>query len=119
LPDGRIIQSIGDDIEGYKCLGVLENDIHDEVKKRMKKECIWRVKKTLSSMLNAGNFIKAIKKWAVSLLWYIGRIVNWTKSELAELDRKTRKLLTSHGALPPRPSIRHLYSTSVPRWKSY
>ena len=34
FPDGRIIQSIGDDTEGYKCLGVLEADdiMHDEVK---------------------------------------------------------------------------------------
>ena len=23
LPDGRIIRSIGDDVEGYKCLGML------------------------------------------------------------------------------------------------
>ena len=59
----------------------------------MKKECIWRVKKTLSSMLNAGNVIKAINNWVVvSKLWYIWRMVNWTKSELAELERKTRKL---------------------------
>ena len=66
-------------------------------------------------MLNAGNVIKAINNWVVSKLWHIGRIVNWTKSELAELDRKTRKLLTSHGGLPPRPSIRHLY---LPRGES-
>ena len=51
------------------------------------------MKKTLSSMLNAGNVIKAINNWVVvSKLWYIWRMVNWTKSELAELERKTRKL---------------------------
>ena len=84
LPDGRIIRSIGDDAEGYKYLGVLEaNDImHDEVKRSMKKEYIRRVKKTLFSKLNAGYVIKAINSWAVSLLWYSGGIVNWTKSEL-------------------------------------
>ena len=77
-------------------LGVLEADdiMHDEVKRSMKKEYIRRVKKTLSSKLNAGNIIKAINSWAVSLLRYSGGIVNWTKSELAELDRRTRKLLT-------------------------
>ena len=42
-------------------------------------------------------------------------MVNWTKSELAELERKTRKLLTSHGGLPPRPRIRNLY---LPRGES-
>ena len=40
---------------------MLEADdiMHDEVKRSMKKEFIWRVKKTLSSKLNAGNVIKA------------------------------------------------------------
>ena len=53
--------------------------------------------------------IKAINSWAVSLLWYSGGIVNWTKSELAELDRKTRKLFTIHGALHPRSNVSRLY----------
>ena len=63
LPDKRIIQSIGDDVDGYKYLGVLEADdiMHDEMKRRMKKEYIRRVKKTLSSKLNAGNATKAMK----------------------------------------------------------
>ena len=67
------------------------------------------MKKTLSSKLNAGNVIKAINSWAVSLLRYSGGIVNWTKSELAELDRKTRKLLTIHGALHARSNVSRLY----------
>ena len=38
-------------------------------------------------------------------------IVNWTKKELAELDRKTRKILTIHGVLYPRSNISRLYLT--------
>ena len=40
LPDGRIIRSIGDDVEGCRYLGMLEADdiMHDEVKRSMKKE---------------------------------------------------------------------------------
>ena len=47
------MRSIGDDIEGYKYLGVLEADdiMLDEMKRSMKKEYIRRVKKTLSSKL--------------------------------------------------------------------
>ena len=67
------------------------------------------MKKTLSSKLNAGNVVKAINSWAVTLLRYSGGIVNWTKSELAELDRKMTKLLTTHGALHPRSNISRLY----------
>lgn len=67
------------------------------------------MKKTLCPKLNAGNVIKIINSWAVSLLSYSGGIVNWTKSGLAELDRKTRKLLTIHGALHPRSNVTRLY----------
>ena len=83
---------------------MLEADdiMHDEVKRSMKKEYIRRVKKVLSSKLKADNVIKDINSWAPSLLPYSGWIVNWTKSELAELDRKTRKLLTIYGSLHPR-----------------
>ena len=35
--------------------------------------------------------------------------INWTKSELAELDHPTRKLLTFHGTLHSRSSISCLY----------
>ena len=76
------------------------------------KEYIKRAKKTLSSERNARNVIKTINSWAISLLQYIGGILNWTKSELAELDRKTSKLLTGiRGALHPRSSIGRLYLT--------
>ena len=51
----------------------------------------------------------AINCWAVSLLRYSGGIVNWTKSELAELDRKTRKILTIHGAHHARSNASRLY----------
>ena len=66
------------------------------------------MKKTLSCKLNAGNVIKAINSWAVSLLRYSGGIVNWTKSELAELDRTTRNLLNIHDALHPRSNVSRL-----------
>ena len=47
LPDGRIIRSIGDDVEGYRYVGLFEADdiVHDEVKRSMKKEYIRRVLK--------------------------------------------------------------------------
>ena len=35
--------------------------------------------------------------------------MSWTKRELAELDRKTRKLLIIHGALHPRSNVSRLY----------
>ena len=81
LPNGGIIRSIEDDVEGYKCLGVLDDIMRDEVKRSVK-EYIRRVKKTLSSKLNAGNVIKVINSLAASLLRYNGRDCNWTKLSL-------------------------------------
>ena len=53
---------------------MLEADgiLQDEVKRSMKKEYIRRVKKTLCPKLNAGNVIKVINSWAVSVLSYRG-----------------------------------------------
>ena len=90
---------------------MLEADdiMHDEVKRSMEKEYIRRMKKVLFSKLKAGNVIKAINSWAEFLLPYSGRIVNWTKSEPTDLDRKTRKLLTIYGSLHPRSNVSRLY----------
>ena len=40
--------------------------------------------------------VKAINWWLVSLLRYSVGMAKWTKIELMNLDRKTRKLLTIH-----------------------
>ena len=66
------------------------------MKKRLSKEYVKRVKKVIRSKLNGGNMVNAINWWLVSLLRYSGEMVKWTKIELMNLDRKTRKLLTIH-----------------------
>ena len=63
------------------------------MKKRLSKEYVSRVKKVIRSKLNGGNMVNAINWWLVSLLRYVAK---WTKIELMNLDRKTRKLLTIH-----------------------
>ena len=63
------------------------------MKKRLSKEYVKRVKKAIRSKLNGGNMVNAINWWLVSLLRYVAK---WTKIELMNLDRKTRKLLTIH-----------------------
>ena len=63
------------------------------MKKRLSKEYVKRVKKVIRSKLNGGNMVNAINWWLVSLLRYVAK---WTKIELMNLDRKTRKLLTIH-----------------------
>ena len=79
------------------------DDFKDEsVKDRLSKEYVRRVKKVIRSKLNGGNMVRVINSWAVSLLRYSGGVVRWTKAELMNLDRKTRKLLIIQDALHAR-----------------
>ena len=98
LPDNLQIRGMKEDDDGYKYLGVLEVEgiKHLEMKELVRKEYFRRVKKILKSKLNGGNTIKAINSRAVStcIIWYGTGIVDWTKEELQEMERKTRKLLT-------------------------
>ena len=86
------------------------DDFKDEsVKDRLSKEYVRRVKKVIRSKLNGGNMVRVINSWAVSLLRYSGGVVRWTKVELMNLDRKTRKLLIIQDALHARPDGSRLY----------
>ena len=38
-------------------------------------------------------------------------MINWTKNELQQLDRKTRKKLTMYGAFHPKSNVNRLYLT--------
>ena len=86
------------------------DDFKDEsVKDRLSKEYVRRVKKVVRSKLNGGNMVRVINSWAVSLLRYSGGVVRWTKVELMNLDRKTRKLLIVQDALHARADGSRLY----------
>ena len=74
------------------------------MKNNIKKEYVRRIRKILSSKLNGGNIISSINSRAVSIIRYGTGVLDWTKAELAELDRKTRKLLTINGAHHPKES---------------
>ena len=78
-------------------MGILEADRikHEEMKETVTKEYERRVRKILETKLNGGNLVKAINTWAIPLLRYSAAFLDWRKSELQDLDRKTRKLLTT------------------------
>ena len=78
----------------------------------MKKEYLRRLRLVLGTELSAKNKIQAIGSLAVPVLRYCFGIVNWHQEELQKLDRKTRKLLTTHGQHHPKADVDRLY---VPR----
>ena len=109
LPDGKTMKDIGE--TSYKYLGILEDDCikHEEMKVNIRKEYFSRLRAVLKSKLNGGNTVKAINTWAVPVVRYSGGIVDWTKEDMENIDRKTRKLMTIHRALHPRSSVARLY----------
>lgn len=110
MPNEDVIKTI-DEEKPYKYLGVTETDSvkHQEMKESVRKEYLRRLRKVLRSKLNSGNLIKAINTWAVSLFRYGSGVVEWNKQDLEKIDRKTRKLMTMHGALHPRADVDRLY----------
>ncbi|XP_047481697.1 uncharacterized protein LOC125034100 [Penaeus chinensis] len=109
MPDDTMMRNIEE--SGYKYPGILEADgiKHDEMKELLTKEYIRRVRNVLKLKLNGGNIISAINSRAVSIVRYGAGIIKWTKNELEELDRKTRKLMTMYGAHHPKADVDRLY----------
>ena len=88
----------------YKYLGVLEVDkfLEEKIKSNVSKEYIRRLRKVLKSKLNGGDLVRGVNIWAVYLLRHSAAFVNWRKSELQAIDRKTKKLFIIYGALHPK-----------------
>ena len=63
----------------------------------------------LRSSLNSGNTVQAINARAVMIIRYGAGIVEWTKAELKEIDRKTRKMRTIYRSMHPQGDVDRLY----------
>ena len=94
-----------------KYLGILEADTIKlvEMKEKIKKEYLRRTRKLLETKLYSRNLVKGINTWAVPLIRYSGPFLKWTREELKQMDKETRKLMTKHKALHPRDNIDRLY----------
>ena len=82
MPGNEIMKDLEE--EGYKCLGILEIDNvkHEEMKEKLKKEYIRRVRSMLKSKLNGGNIIQAINARAVSIIRYGAGIIMRNKKHI-------------------------------------
>ena len=109
LPDGQKMGAVDED--GYKYLGVLEGaDImQKEMKEKVRKEYLRRVKLVARSKLYGGNLIKAVNTWAIGVVRYSAGVLDWKDTELKAMDVKTRKLLTMFGAFHMKSSVGRLY----------
>ena len=96
---------------GYKYIEILQayENMQTKVKEKASSLYLKRVKQVLKSKLNGPNKIQAINTYAMPVISYTGGIIQWTESEVAELDRKTRKTLTMYHALHPKSDVDRLY----------
>lgn len=111
LPDGQVMKEA--DESGYRYLGAVEMDKIKEtdMKDKLVSEYKRRLKLVLKSNLNCRNKILAVKTWAISALIYGAGILKWTKDDLRNMDRKSRKIVTMYYALHPKSDTDMLYLT--------
>ena len=69
------------------------------MKKKFRRECLKRTKLIMKSRLSGRNKILTINTWAVFLMRYGAGIVKWTKSEIDEINRRTRKVMATNQEL--------------------
>ena len=97
--------------KGYKYLGILQGmeNLQKQVKANTLKTYTKRIRQVLKTKLTGQNKIQALNTYAMPVISYTAGIIEWTQTEIAELDRRTRKLLNIYGGLHPRADVHRLY----------
>ena len=81
-----------------------------EIKEKIRKGYIRKIKLLLASKQNGGNILKALNTWTIAVLRYT--LLEWTKKGLEHIDRKTHKIRTINRALSLKANVARL---SLPR----
>ena len=79
------------------------------MRENIKKDYFKRLRATLKSKLNVKHLFQAINKWVVPTVRYSAGIIEWTKEEVKEMDRKARKIITMYGGLHQRSNVEWLH----------
>ena len=111
LPNKDKIRTLGEE-ETYKYLSILEADTIKQVEMKYKiKKKYLRTRKLIERKLCSRKCIKVINTWAVTRVRYSRPFQKWTREELKQMNQRTRKLMTMHGALIPRDDVDRLYTS--------
>lgn len=110
LSKDSTIQQLEQD-QAYTYLGIQENHgiQHSEMKSKIIKEYKKRLRLICQSELKGSNKFRAINTLAVPVLTYSFNVVNWKLSEIKNIDRKTRKILTMNRIHHPKSDVERLY----------
>ena len=99
LPNGEVMKELEKEVCMYFGIVELDKIKKKEMKEKTIKEYKRRLRLELKSNLNGKNNITAKNAWAVAIFRYGVGILYWKESELKEIDRKSRKIMTMYGAL--------------------
>ena len=96
---------------GYKYLGILENNVFNvtQMKFLVQQQFFQCSKIILQTQLNAGNKVKGNNVFAIPVMRYSAALLDWSTTELNQLDVKFRKLLSMNGAHHFKADVDHLY----------
>jgi hypothetical protein len=75
------------------------------IKENLEKQFYLRIKSILKSKLNGNNLIKAVNTYAVPLLTYSFGVIKWSKTNLQNINIKTRVLFTKFSNHHPKSAI--------------
>ena len=81
----------------------------DEIKRKVKEVYQKRVKLLMKTHRNGKSPFQALNTWAISIIIYSAVFLDWTKEEMKELDRWTRKQLTAGRILHPKSNVMRIY----------
>ena len=95
----------------YKYLGIYQSTKinHKKLKEEFISKYKSRVTRILNTKLSGLNIITAINTWAVPILLYTFGVLKWSDTDLHDVDRLTRKILTKFRCLHPKSSTIRLY----------
>jgi hypothetical protein len=104
--EGEIIKNLNKG-EFYKYLGINQSNHiqHSIIKENLEKQFYLRIKSILKSKLNGNNLIKAVNTYAVPLLTYSFGVIKWSKTNLQNINIKTRVLFTKFSKHHPKSAI--------------
>ena len=81
----------------------------DEMERKVNKVYQKRIALLLNTRLNWKNLFLALNTWAISIIRYSAAFLEWTKEEIKELDRWTKKKLIAGRALHPKSNVIRIY----------
>lgn len=109
IKDDEIMEQLVDDPYKYLGFAQLKGIRHSNIKQKLTSEFTSRLKSICKSHLNSGNKIKAINTYAIPVFTFSFGIINWSKTDIDEIERKLRTTLTKYKSHHPKSATERIF----------